>query len=259
MSEPTKNEIIDKIYNDRGGFGSVRTTYKQIKARDERLKTNSQITLKDVKNWFFNNVEDISKPTGYNSFVNDAAYEEYQMDHIFFGRDEEKNLALTMIDTFSKFAVVIPMKGKTGPNVLAAIMEGIQKMGKKPKMLYCDRDTTFTGPLLEEYCKDNNIKLIFTHTHPPVVERFNRTFKSMTWKRLKADKTGKKTWMDYIFDVVTVYNATEHTSTGMTPIQAKEAKNTLQVKVNLELRRHKTRTYPDIHVGDKVKIFYKNH
>ena len=162
-----------------------------------------------------------------------------------------------MIDTFSKFAVVVKMKGKTKENVLAAVMEGMTKMGRRPKMLYCDRDKTFTGKLLEEQCQKENIKLIFTHTHPPVVERFNRTFKSMIWKRLKADKTREKTWTVFIFDVVSMYNATVHTSTGMTPMQAKEAKNTLQVKVNLEMQRHSTRTYPEIKVGDRVKLFYK--
>ena len=109
------------------------------------------------------------------------------MDHIFFGRDKAKNLALTMIDTFSKYAVVIPYKGKDGPNTLAAIMEGINKMNetKKPKMLYCDKDTTFTDKILDEFSKKENIKVIFTTTHPMVVERFNRTFKNMIWKRLK--------------------------------------------------------------------------
>ena len=188
----TKDDIIEEVYNDKSEFGTVQKTYKQIKAFDERRGKNSGITIKDVKEWFFNNVENIAKLKGYNSYINNAAYEEYQMDHIFFGRDPENNLALTMIDTFSKFAVVVRMKGKTKENVLAAVMEGITKMREKPKMLYCDRDKTFTGKLLAEYCNKENIKLIFTHTHPPVVERFNRTFKSMIWKRLKADKTKKK-------------------------------------------------------------------
>ena len=69
-----------------------------------------------------------------------------------------------MIDTFSKFAVVVKTKGKTKENVLSAVMEGMTKMGRRPKTLYCDRDKTFTGQLFEEQCQKENIKLIFTHT-----------------------------------------------------------------------------------------------
>ena len=262
MSEQSKDDIIKKVYTDKSGFGSALTTYRQILEQDERAKRNSGITQKDVKEWFYQNVENTAKPRGANSYINNAAYEEYQMDHIFFGRDKEKNLAITMIDIFSKYAVVIPMKGKTKENVLAGIMEGITKMGKKPKMLYCDRDTTFTSNILDEWCKKENIKLIFTTTHPMVVERFNRTFKNMIWKRLKNEpkvKTGQKpkTWKDFVTDAYMTYNSTVHTATNMKPIEARQSENTLQTKINLEMHRHSTRTYKELNVGDNVKIYYK--
>jgi hypothetical protein len=188
------------------------------------------------------------------------------MDRIFFGYDKERNLALTMIDSFSKYAVVIPYKGKDGPNTLAAIMEGVNKMNKlkKPKMLYCDKDTTFTDKILDEFSKQEKIKVIFTTTHPMVVERFNRTFENMIWKRLKnqprvkiVGKTFQKTWGDCVLDVVTTYNSTVHTATGMKPIEARQPENTLQTKINLEMHGHSTRTYKEIDVGDYVKIYYK--
>jgi hypothetical protein len=83
-----------------------------------------------------------------------------------------------------------------------------------------------------------------------VVERFNRTFKNMVWKRLKADRTKKKTWQDFVDDVVKTYNSTVHTATGMKPIEARQPENTLQTKENLEMNRHSTRTYKEIDVGD---------
>ena len=164
-----------------------------------------------------------------------------------------------MIDTFSKYAVVIPYKRKDGPNTLAAIMEGINKMNnlKKPKMLYCDKDTTFTDKILDEFSKKEKIKVIFTTTHPMVVERFNRTFKNMVWKRLKADSTKKKAWTDFVDEVMKTYNSTPHSATGMKPFEARQPENTLQTKINLEMHRHSARTYKEIDVGDNVKIYYK--
>ena len=44
-------------------------------------------------------------------------------------------------------------------------------------------------------------------------------------------------------------------STGMTPYEARKERNRIDVKQNLELRAKHTRKYPDINVGDKVKIY----
>ena len=43
----------------------------------------------------------------------------------------------------------------------------------------------------------------------------------------------------------------------MTPNDARLSYNRLQVKVNLEMHRHNTRTYPEVHVGDYVRLFFK--
>ena len=45
--------------------------------------------------------------------------------------------------------------------------------------------------------------------------------------------------------------------TKLTPSEAREPKNTLDVKLNLEIQRRHTRTYPNIEIGDKVKIYKK--
>ena len=43
----------------------------------------------------------------------------------------------------------------------------------------------------------------------------------------------------------------------MTPAEARKPANTLQTKVNLEMRRHSTRKYPTIEVGDYVRTFHR--
>ena len=43
-----------------------------------------------------------------------------------------------MIDVLSKYAVVVPIKSKTPPDVMAGTMEGLQKMRAKPKVIYTD-------------------------------------------------------------------------------------------------------------------------
>ena len=254
MSEQTKDDIIKAIYKDKTGFGSIETTWKKAKERDD------SITKQNVKDWFFNNVEKTGKTGLKNSFINDEAYDEYQIDLIFFGKEEDdKNMAMSIIDIFSKYAVVIPMKDKKGPTTLAAVMQGMTEMNphKRPKRIYCDNERVFLYNL-SKLMKELGIELYVTKHGAMINERFNRTFKNMIWKRLKDSKKSKTKWREFLDDVLDVYNNQMVSSaTGMTPAEARKKENTLQVKVNLEMRRHKTSKYPDLNVGDNVKTFFK--
>ena len=246
MTERTKDDVIKSVYNAQDGFGSIESTYKKAKMKDKT------ITKQNVKDWFFNNVEQTAKVKGYNTYIPNAPLDEFQIDHLTFGRGEE-NEGLAIIDTFTKLARVYPGKND-GAHTLAALMEAINRMGK-PKMIFCDNASTFN--LVKDFCKDNKIQFIITTGHAMVVERFIRTFKSMIWKRLKANKLDSTKWEQFLNDVIFTYNSTVHTATGMKPYDAIKPENTLNIKVNLEMKRHDTRKYPEIKVGDKVKLFYK--
>jgi uncharacterized membrane protein (UPF0127 family) len=45
--------------------------------------------------------------------------------------------------------------------------------------------------------------------------------------------------------------------TTFTPTEARNPDNLVYVKINLELNRNQNRRYPDINVGDKIKIYKK--
>ncbi len=243
-----KDNIISKIYFDPAGFSSIQKTYQDAREKD------SSITLQNVKNWFSKNVERTKQLKGYNSYINDEAFEEFQVDIAFF-KAGELEPALVMIDIFSKYATVIPIKSKETPDVIAGIMEGFHKMGGKPKMIYSDNEGALGSKLFKEYCDDEKIKLITTRTHAWVVERFIRTLKNMINLRIKNND---KSWKDVLFEVLLTYNNKEvHSATGMTPKQATLKQNTLQVKLNLELHRVSKRKYPDINVDDEVKLYKK--
>ena len=107
-----------------------------------------------------------------------------------------------MIDIFSKFAVVVPIKSKQPPDLLAGIMEGINKMGKKPELVYSDEEGSLNSGVLKEYFDKEKIETHQTRTHPAFAERMIRTLKGMLFKRVEADeKKGKDNiqWTDYIF------------------------------------------------------------
>ena len=244
-----KNNIINNVYKDKSGFSSIQKTYQEANAKD------STITLQNVRDWFAKNVERKKQLKGYNSFINDGAQEEYQVDLAFFKAKEKIEIGLVMIDIFSKYAVVIPIASKETPDVIAGMMEGFQKMGGKPKCIYSDNEGALGSSLFDEFCESHKVKLITTRTHAWGAERFIRTLKDMINKRIENTE---KTWKDVLFEVLLTYNNKNvHTATGLTPDQAKLDKYRLQVKMNLELHRISTRRYPTIDVDDKVKLYKK--
>ena len=106
------NDIINNVYRDKSGYGSIQKTYQDAKEKD------STITLQNVKDWFSKNVEKKTNLKGYNSFIASDNYEEFQVDIAFF-KANELEPALVMIDIFNKYASVIPISSKETPDFIA--------------------------------------------------------------------------------------------------------------------------------------------
>ena len=259
MSSNNKDAIINSIYYDKGGFGSIRTTYQDAKQKD------SSITVNDVRQWFEKNIERKKQLSGYNSFVAPYAKYEYELDLFFITENDLPNqrfrVGLIMIDVFSKFMAVVPIKSKEAPDVLAGIMEGIQKMGGKPERLYSDEEGSLNSKVVKEYLEDEDIEIHLTRGHPNFAERGIRTVKDKLFKRVEADeKKGKNNiqWTDYILEILLIYsNKDIHSAHGMTPKEAKNGENELKVRTNIAMQGRSTRKYPELEVGSKVKIFKK--
>ena len=257
-----KQKIISDIYNDPSGFGSKAVTLADARKKDKT------ITMDDVNQFFSKNVEVKKLPRGQNSFVVPNANYQYQLDLFSMGKEDfeskqKTRSGLVLIDIFSKYAVVLPIPSKNPPDVLAGILEGIQKMGDKPDMIYADEEGSLTGSKVDirGALKDRGIELYTTRGHPNFAERFIRTFKDMLFKRVEADiKKGKQNiqWVDYIFQIMVTYNdKMKHSSTQFTPKEARNKRNEYAVKLNLELRALKNRKYPELNVGDEVKVMRK--
>ena len=220
-----KQDIISKTYFDRAGFGSKANTLTDAKKKDPEIK------MSDVEEFFRNNVEVKKKPRGFNSFVAPRNNHTYQLDLFFISSEDIEatqkfRAGLVLIDVLSKYAVVVPIKSKTPPDIIAGTMEGLQKMGKKPEIIYTDDERGIASADFKEYVDGEGIELYRTRGHPAFAERFIRTFKNKLFKRVENDeKKGKQNiqWIDYIFEIMLTYNNKDkHSSTGLTPNDAKK-------------------------------------
>ena len=156
---------------------------------------------------------------------------------------------LLVIDIFSKYGYLIPLKNKKGETVAEALKIIFEK--RKPEKLWTDKGTEFYNKnvkkLIELYSTENEEK-------SSIAERWVRTIKEKMWKYF----TDNNTYIDVLPDLVEDYNNTVHSSTKLTPKEASKKKNELTVWRNLYPDRFKINNLtPKFSVGDEVRITKK--
>ena len=159
---------------------------------------------------------------------------------------------LTVIDVFSKFAWVVPLKDKTGKSVTEAFSKIIDT--RLPKHLWVDEGTEFFNKTFKQFLDDNKINMYHTFNYGKavVIERFNRTLKRIMWKYFTANNTNN--YLNKLQDMVDKYNNTKHSSIKMTPKQASKNENVGKTYFNLYGDLSKTLTTTKFKIGDEVRI-----
>ena len=158
---------------------------------------------------------------------------------------------LAVIDVFSKYGWLIPLKDKTGKSVASALKTIFKE--RKPGNMWVDKGKEFydkdVKDLITLYSTENEEKA-------SVVEKWIRTMKEKMLKYFLANSTN--VYIDVLPDLVKEYNNTRHSSIKVTPVQTSKKENELAVWRNLypeHLEIHEIN--PKFSVGDKVRISKK--
>ena len=158
---------------------------------------------------------------------------------------------LKCIDIFSKYSWVIPLKDKKGINVKNALQKIFKQ--RKCKFLWTNRGKEFYNKQVQDLLNEYNVKLYSTNNSEiksSVVERFNRTFKIMMYK--KFTENNNTIFYNIIDDLVNEYNNKMHSSIKMTPVQASLKINEKKIKVIYSF--DKTRKLGKFKIGDRVRL-----
>ena len=140
---------------------------------------------------------------------------------------------LTVINVFSKYAWVEPVKSKDASAVSNAFLN-ILAFGhpRIPRRLQTDKGKKFFNSKFAAVTKQYGIHHFATESDQKaaVVERFNRTIKTRIWTYL-SDR-GSIRLVDIIQDLVRSYNRSYHRSIGMAPAAVKKCdENRLWVRL----------------------------
>jgi len=155
---------------------------------------------------------------------------------------------LVVIDIFSKYGWMIPLKDKTGLSVSKAFKQIFSKSKRKPRKLWVDKGTEFYNryvkALLDIYSTENEEK-------SSVAERWIRTMKERMHKYFTANNTYR--YLEALDGLVSGYNNRKHSSIGMSPAEASKSSNEDAVRAKLYPPKPPP-LRPKFKVGDRVRI-----
>ena len=109
---------------------------------------------------------------------------------------------LSVIDLFSKYAWVIPIKDKKGTSIVNAFKKILCDSNRRPNKIWVDQGSEFYNKSFKDFLKINNIEMYSTYNEGKsvVAERFTRTLKNKIFKYMTA--ISKNVYFDVLDDIV---------------------------------------------------------
>ena len=159
---------------------------------------------------------------------------------------------LCVIDIFSKYVWVVPLKDKKGISIVNAFQKILKESDRKPNKIWVDKGSEFYNNSFKKWLKDNDIEMYLIHNEGKsgVAERFTWTLKNKIYKYMAS--IWKNVYIDKLDDIVSEYNNPYHRTIKMKPVNVKD--NTY-----IDFKKEVNDKDPNFRVGDYVRILkYKN-
>ena len=129
---------------------------------------------------------------------------------------------LCVIDLFSKYAFVVPLKDEKGVSIVNPFRSILDKSGRKPNKIWVDQGSESYNHNFKIWLVNNNISMYSTYNEGKsvVAERFIRTLKNKLYKYMAT--VSKNVYYDVLDDIVKKYNNTWHSTIKMKPTDVKD-------------------------------------
>ena len=109
---------------------------------------------------------------------------------------------LCVIDIYSKYAWVVPLKDKKGISIVDAFQSILNKSNRKPNKIWVDKGSEIYNRSMKSWLEKNDIEMYLTHNKGKsvVAERFIRTIKNKIYKHMTS--ISKNVHNDKLDDIV---------------------------------------------------------
>lgn len=209
---------LERVYYDpahEGGLGGIaklsRAANRSVTETRDWLSYQDPYTLHAPRKLTFARNQ-MYAPTMFDTFQADLC----DMQRLSPDNGGFKHV-LTVIDVFSRFLWVFPLKNKSGPETARAF-ESLFSKGNVPLKLNTDKGGEFQNAHVQRVLKKYKVRFYTTDSEKKasVVERVNRTLKERLWRYFT--RTGSRRYIHVLPRIVEGYNKTKHRSIGMAPV-----------------------------------------
>ena len=93
---------------------------------------------------------------------------------------------LCVIDLFSRYAWVIPLKNKNGETIVEEFKKILDDSNRKPNKIWVDHGSEFYNNKCKSFLKENDIEMYstFNERKSVIAERFIKTLKNKIYKQM---------------------------------------------------------------------------
>ncbi len=174
------------------------------------------------------------------------------------GQNQGTSYLLALIDSFTRYLWVYPLKSKHAKTVLQAFTDWLEDIDIKPKSILTDKGTEFYNAPIDAFLNSHGIQKILANQKAWRAERVNKTIQVIIYKYLYQMNTSK--YVNVLSDLVKSYNRRPHRALDfLSPHQAEQPQNqefvrTVQVEDYAKRLMKNRKLAPKFKVGDMVRI-----
>ena len=207
-----QGELSSMVYK----FFDTRSTGSGV--GNNEMKQNSQLA-EELHKPIIRKIKKIKVYSGFRDNIWGADLADMQLISKF---NKGFRFLLCVIDIFSKYAWVVPLKVKKGVSIVNAFQKILDDSNRKPNKIWVDKGSEFYNSSFKKWLKDSDIEMYSVHNEGKsfVAEKFVRTLKTKIYKFMTS--VSKNVYIDKLDDIVYEFNNTNHRTIKMKPADVKD-------------------------------------
>ena len=225
-------DYLAKIYYDpvnAGSFSGPEKLYRYVREAGKYVLSKYKIR-KWLQRQEAYSLQRVRRRFKRNKVITLGIDDQWDVDLMDMSKFSKENsgfsFSLVVIDIFSKFLWMRPLKDKKGQSVTAAFQDILQE-GRHPSRLRSDKGQEFRSKAFNALLKDQTIEHLYaqnTEIKANYAERVIKTMKAKLYRYITYKQSHR--YVDKLQDFVKNYNATYHRTIGMAPVKVTKADET---------------------------------
>ena len=216
-----EQELREIYYDPAEGYRSVEKLYRKARERGLGVSRRAVMEWLETQDTYTRYKSIVRKHRYRGTFVKNLA-DQAQLDLVDMGKYGRENKGyrwiLTTVEILSRYVLAFPVYRKDTKNMTGAVDLLLEKFrerfGKYSNVVQFDEGKEFCNVGVRDLLKSHDVNF-FSDRKAAIVERLNRTLKTMMWKFFYSK--GTHNWVDVLDELVKNYNSTEHSSILMLP------------------------------------------